>query len=88
MTNNIKLKIHRFEFTTSPTIGKIVGFLVSDLNSSNITYIETFIENEEIKDLSDIDICNLAYKKLENRITEISENYTNIPILIGSEFVP
>lgn len=88
MTNNIKLTIHRFEFTTSPTIGKIVGFLVADVNSSNLTYVETFLEHEEIKNLNDNSICVLAYQKLQDKIDQISENYITTPLVLGSEFVP
>lgn len=89
MTNdNIKLTIHRFEFTTSPTLGKLVGFLVADLNSSNMTYVETFLENEEIKLLNDNSICVLAYEKLKPRIDEIAQNYRDTPIVLGSEFIP
>ena len=86
--NNIKLTIHRFEFTTSPSNGKIVGFLVGDLNSSNATYVETFLSYEEIKDLDDNGVCALGYKKLETRINQISDDYLKTPILVGSEFVP
>lgn len=88
MANNIKLTIHRFEFTTSPTIGKLVGFLVTDINSSNVKYVETFLRNEDIQELDDAAICSLAYKNLEPKINQISENYLKASSLLGSEFVP
>lgn len=86
--NNIKLTISRFEFTDQPKIGKLVGFLVSDFNSSNVTYVETFLAFEDIQNLDDKEICGVAYKKLETRINQIAENYAKSSVIIGSEFVP
>lgn len=87
--NLIRFIIQRFELNDfdNPTF-YIVGFKITcDLNQRD-SYIETQIDYTECIDKSDNEICELAYYKMKDRITEISKNLLQKKFILGSEFVP
>lgn len=85
--NNIRYTIHRYEIYGNPPIGKMVGFLINNIDNNRYEYAETLITNEECENKNDSTICTFAFNKMKPQIDVLTESLLT-PSIVGSEFVP
>lgn len=85
--NNIRYTIHRYEIYGNPPIGKMVGFLINNIDNNRYEYVETLMTNEECTNKNDNLICTLAFNKMKPQIDSLTESLLT-PSIVGSEFVP
>ena len=86
--NNIKYTIHRFELYGNPPSGKLVGFLITNIDTQKSEYTETLISLKDCENKKDSEICGLAYEVLKEQIDSLTNSLTVHSNIIGSEFVP
>jgi hypothetical protein len=85
--NNIRYTIHRYEIYGNPPSGKMVGFLINNIDNNRYEYVETLITNEECENKNDSAICTFAFNKMKSQIDSLSESLLS-PSIVGSEYVP
>ncbi len=88
--NTIKYKIGRYELTKSETdVPRItIGFDMYCPETELKQYTETFINiTDELKDKTDIELCQLAYENHLVTINKVKEKLTKSN-LVGWEFIP
>ena len=51
--NNIKYTIHRFELYGNPPSGKLVGFLITNIDTQKSEYTETLISLKDCENKKD-----------------------------------
>lgn len=85
--NNIRYTIHRYEIYGNPPSGKMVGFLINNIDNNRYEYVETLITNEECENKNDSAICTFAFNKMKSQIDILTESLLT-PSIVGSEYVP
>jgi hypothetical protein len=87
---NIEYKIYKYELCPSESPNStIVGFLITDTNSSKYTNIEHTLPFSETNNLTEEEICQMAFNKLKPQIDAIITRFqtANNPV-IGKVFLP
>lgn len=66
----------------------VVGFKIICESLGKHEYIEAEIPLNQASGLSEHEICNLAHKKIKNKISKARERIVEIKTVIGAEFIP
>jgi len=87
---NIEYKIYKYEQTPVPNPNSIIiGFLITNMDSGKYNNIEHTLTFSETANMSEEEICQLAFTKLKPQIDSIVEKLKSFNnSVIGKIFLP
>lgn len=88
--DNIEYKIYKYEQTPVPNPdSNIIGFLITNTDSGKYNNIEHTLSFSETANMSEEEVCQLAFTKLKPQIDAIVERLKNSNNqVIGKVFLP
>lgn len=87
---NIEYKIYKYELcpVQNPD-STIIGFLITNTDSGKYANLETILSFSETSNITEEEVCQLAFNKLKNQIDVITEQLQNSNnSVIGKIFLP
>ena len=87
---NIEYKIYKYEQTPVPNPDStIIGFLITNVDSGKYANLETSLPFSDTSNMTEEEICQLAFNRLKNQIDLIVEEIKNSNnSVVGKIFLP
>ena len=87
---NIEYKIYKYEQAPVPNPNStVIGFLITNIDSGKYNNIECVLFFSETANMSEEEICQLAFSKLKPEIDSIVERLKNSDNqVVGKVFLP
>ena len=87
---NIEYKIYKYEQAPVPNPNStVIGFLITNIDSGKYNNIECVLFFSETVNMSEEEICQLAFSKLKPEIDSIVERLKNSDNqVVGKVFLP
>jgi len=87
---NIEYKIYKYEQTPVPNPdSNIIGFLITNTDSGKYNNIECTLTFSETNNMTEEEICQMAFTKLKLQINSIVERLKNSDNqVVGKVFLP
>jgi len=87
---NIEYKIYKYELcpVQNPN-STIIGFLITDTSSGKYTNIECILLFSETNNLTEEEVCQMAFNKLKSQIDAIVSKFqSSNNSVVGKVFLP
>ena len=80
-----KFTIARYDFDADVPTKRYVGFRIQNIRNGKTEYVETELPISEIDGKSEMEILDMAYSNVKDRVKELKLRTNNI---LGTEYIP